>query len=110
MFHPEWEPGLISEELKQNADTEPGMQKGASGERKAGDATHQGPFPQEIVSTRLEAVWMTLFRQRTETPSLASTKQLPAAYLSATSLQFAMPMVVPHSHQTESSIKPVTSH
>lgn len=66
------------------------------GERKARKAAHQGAFPQQMVSTRLEAVWMPLFRQGTETQSSASTEQLPPASLPTTSLQ----MVLPCSHQT----------
>lgn len=70
------------------------------GERKAGKATHQGAFPQQMGSTRLEAVWMPLFRQRTETRSLASMEQLPPDHLPTTHLQFAMPIVLLSSHQT----------
>ena len=69
-------------------------------EKKTGEATQQGAFPQQMVSTRLEALWMPLFSQGMETQSLASTEQLPPAYLPTTNLQFAMPLVLPCSPQT----------
>lgn len=51
-------------------------------------------------TTRLEAAWMPLFRQGTETRSLASTEQVPLAYSPTTHLQFAMPIDLLCSHQT----------
>lgn len=70
------------EELEQNPDTAPGVSEGASSTQglillqeltreitsgsvcsmmrgeKAGEATHPGAFPQQMVSRRLEAVWL----------------------------------------------------
>lgn len=64
---------------------------------KAGETTHPGAFPQQMASRRLEAVWLLFgkgMKQRPDAWPALSNHHLPA-----TNLQFAVPKVLPYSHQ-----------